>query len=153
MNEYQKNKLVERRSKALEFWKDLVYKDGKLDEESVLKELSDYQWMIHEMSILTEHLSIGKLSYPNYPARTIIGEHDAHCHDNCTDKDDHTEALAQQESLIRTEVERETLEWVWAELGKQLKNNKDMLIAPETAGEQFTKAIQARLASLDKLTQ
>lgn len=55
-----------------QMWKDIVYKDGKLDEEQVLKELYDYSFLIRQASLV--YCEVAGLSKTNYNAETIIQE-------------------------------------------------------------------------------
>ena len=56
----------------IEFWKDLVYTKGKLDEKKVMNELSDYSFMLEEVPKV--YMAVAGLSKPNYYADTIITE-------------------------------------------------------------------------------
>ena len=40
-----------------EFWKDIIYKDGKIDEEQVMKELHDYSFLMEQASLVYEQIS------------------------------------------------------------------------------------------------
>ena len=64
------------KKEAREFWKDLIYKDGKLDEEQVLRELEDYYFAINEVPKVYMHITNGKLSKIMYYADTVIAEAD-----------------------------------------------------------------------------
>jgi hypothetical protein len=55
-----------------EFWKDIIYKDGKINEEQVMKELADFYFVIQEVPKVYCHVTGGMLSYVTYPAQTII---------------------------------------------------------------------------------
>lgn len=57
-----------------EFWKDIIYKDGKLDEEQVLKELSDYYFVLQEVPKVYCEITNGRLSKPHYHAAAVIAE-------------------------------------------------------------------------------
>lgn len=55
-----------------EFWKNIIYKDGKIDEEQVFRELEDYSFLMKQASLVYEEISgLGKT---NYDADVIIGE-------------------------------------------------------------------------------
>ena len=45
-----------------EFWKEIIYKDGKIDEEQVLKELADHYFMLEEIPKVYCHATGGLLS-------------------------------------------------------------------------------------------
>src|SRR3990167_10242451 len=51
-----------------------LYKNGKLDEEAVLNEISDYDFILAEVPKVYCEISKGKLSKPNYEASVLIGE-------------------------------------------------------------------------------
>jgi len=53
---------------------DWIYKDGKLDEEAVLKEISDYDFILGEVPKVYEEITGGQLSKLNYKAEIILGE-------------------------------------------------------------------------------
>lgn len=56
------------------FWKKIVENpDGSINKEQLMKELFDFSNMINNMCELAEYASCGMLSYPTYPASTIIG--------------------------------------------------------------------------------
>ncbi len=54
------------------FWKDLVYTKGKLDEKKVLNELSDYYFMLEEVPKVYCAVTNYSLSKPNYYASEVI---------------------------------------------------------------------------------
>lgn len=76
------------RRECIEFWKDIIYKDGKLDEEQVLKELYDFMVAMQEVPKVYCHITGGKLSKINYPASTIIAVADDLISEQYVDKDD-----------------------------------------------------------------
>ena len=43
--------------KVKEDWGHIIYKDGKLDEEQILKELADYSFLMHQVAIVYEHVA------------------------------------------------------------------------------------------------
>jgi len=51
-----------------------LYKDGKLDEETVLREIYDYDFILKEVGKVYCEISKGKLSKPNYKADILISE-------------------------------------------------------------------------------
>jgi uncharacterized protein (DUF433 family) len=59
-----------------DFWRDIIYKDGKLDEQAVLNELADYRFLLREVPIVYEHVTGGRMSYTTYFAHDVIREHD-----------------------------------------------------------------------------
>jgi len=76
------------RRETVEFWKDIIYKNGKLDEEQVLKELCDYMYVMKEVPKVYCHITGGKLSKIMYPASTIIAVADDLISEECVYKDD-----------------------------------------------------------------
>jgi len=55
------------------FWKDIIYnKDGSLNEEQILKELSDFRYIMKQVPIVYEE--VAGLTKLMYPAKTIIQE-------------------------------------------------------------------------------
>lgn len=59
-----------------EFWKEIIYKDGKIDEEQVLKELADFGFVMTELSKVYCHITGGLLSKPMYYAEGVISKAD-----------------------------------------------------------------------------
>jgi len=57
-----------------EFWKDIIYKNGKLDEKQVMKELADFYFLIKEVPKVYCEITGGLLSKLNYPASVILVE-------------------------------------------------------------------------------
>ena len=57
-----------------QFWKDIIYKDGKIDEEQVMKELEDYSFLMEQAGIVYCEVTGGLLSKVSYNAKTIIAE-------------------------------------------------------------------------------
>lgn len=53
------------------FWKDIIYKDGKLDEKQVLLELADHYFLIHEIPMIYCHATGGLLSKQMYHHTSI----------------------------------------------------------------------------------
>ncbi len=54
-----------------EFWKEIIYQDGKIDEEQVLKELADHYFMLEEIPKVYCHATGGLLSKQMYYATSI----------------------------------------------------------------------------------
>ncbi len=63
--------------KVLDFWKDIIYKDGVLNEEQVLKELNDFYFIMQQVPKVYDHITKGRLSKLMYEAATVISEADA----------------------------------------------------------------------------
>ena len=53
---------------------DWIYKDGKLDEEAVLKEISDYDFILKEVPKVYCEITGGLLSKLMYPANIVLAE-------------------------------------------------------------------------------
>jgi hypothetical protein len=53
---------------------DWLYKDEKLDEEAVLKEISDYDFILQEVPKVYWEITGGTLSKLMYPSRVVLGE-------------------------------------------------------------------------------
>ena len=62
---------IDFKNKSDEFWKDIIYKDGKIDEKQILLELADHYFMLHEIPIVYEHATGGLLSKQMYFAHAI----------------------------------------------------------------------------------
>jgi len=63
-------------NKSKEFWKDIIYKDGKLNEEAVLRELSDYYAVMQEVPKVYCHITGGLMSKIFYEAQVVIDEYE-----------------------------------------------------------------------------
>ena len=90
-----------------DFWKEIIYKDGKLDEEQMFKELSDFRFVMHNVSKVYDHVTGGKLSKIMYTAETVIAEAD----DLLTktveeDVKEATEELLSEQAELRRENEK-----------------------------------------------
>jgi hypothetical protein len=59
------------KKKSDEFWSDIIYKDGKVDEKQVLLELADHYFLLHEIPIIYEHATGGLLSKQMYHHTSI----------------------------------------------------------------------------------
>ena len=58
----------------IKFWKGIIYKNGKLDKEQVMKELADYYFMLNEVPKVYMGVTDGLLSKTNYSANVILME-------------------------------------------------------------------------------
>jgi len=70
------------------FWKNIVYQDGKINEEQVMKELSDYYFVMHEVPKVYCEITGGLLSKIMYPAEIILSEFNDKFWDKETIQDD-----------------------------------------------------------------
>jgi len=57
-----------------EFWKNIVEVNGVLDKDKVMRELSDYHFMLQEVPKVYCEVSGGRISKPNTYAFEVIGE-------------------------------------------------------------------------------
>lgn len=59
------------------FWKDLVENlDGTINKDRLIRELSDYYWLISSVSLVYDHVTGGRISKPNTLPETVIVEAD-----------------------------------------------------------------------------
>jgi hypothetical protein len=59
-----------------EFWKPIVETEGQLDKDKVMRELSDYRFLLQEVPKVYCHVSGGVISYPNTHAFEVNTRHD-----------------------------------------------------------------------------
>ena len=87
-------------------WKAIVYKDGKLDEKQVFKELHDFGIMIHEVPKVYCEVTGGLLSKHLYPAETVIAEFNERNYSKEITKDDVRDMLKNIDTLeeLRSEL-------------------------------------------------
>lgn len=108
---------VDYKKRYEEFWKDLVENpDGTLDKDKVMRELSDYRFLMTQASKVYCHVSGGMISKTNTYAEPIISEHDHHC------SQDVEQARMEERAEIRERVLaalRPSGEWV-TELERRL---------------------------------
>ena len=57
-----------------EQWKEIIYKNGKIDEEQVMKELEDYDFILREVPKVYCEITGGLLSQINYSAKFVLAE-------------------------------------------------------------------------------
>lgn len=69
--------------KHREFWEDIIYKDGKLDEEQVMKELEDYSDMMDRFGTFLCEATGGRMSKLNYTTEAMLSELNSHIEDCC----------------------------------------------------------------------
>ena len=91
---------------ALDWWRDIVYTDGKLDEGQVLDELVDYYHVLREVPKVYCAITDNRMSKPNYAAADVISEYEE-CNYNkrCT-RFDIEQMVARNETLegLRAEL-------------------------------------------------
>ncbi len=59
---------------AKQFWQDIIYKNGKIDEKQLMKELEDYYFIINEVPKVYCEITGGLLSKLKYPAEVVLSE-------------------------------------------------------------------------------
>src|SRR3990167_11306086 len=101
-----KNMKKEKKLKLKKEW-DWLYKNGKLDEEAVLKEIYDYDFILGEVPRVYCEITGGLLSKPNYPAEVIIKEFNEKFWDKEVIIDDIKEIIKSAETLggLKKELE------------------------------------------------
>ena len=92
--------------KIKEDW-DWLYKNGKLDEEAVLKEISDYDFILEEVPKVYEEITGGLLSKLMYPARVVLSEFNERFWDKKIIIDDIKEMMQSSKTLedLKEELE------------------------------------------------
>jgi len=78
-----------------EDWKEIIYKDGKIDEEQVFKELEDFAFLMEQASTVYEHFT--GLAKTNYFAQTIISIIEERTYDKDITQDDIRDIIEQSE--------------------------------------------------------
>lgn len=63
---------------TLDFWLDIVKPDGEWDHDQVWRELHDYRLLLHNVPLVYDHVTGGRVSKPNTVASDVIGESDDH---------------------------------------------------------------------------
>jgi len=59
------------------FWKDLVENlDGTINKDRLIRELSDYYWLLSSVSLVYDHVTGGRISKPNTLPEEVIVEAD-----------------------------------------------------------------------------
>ncbi len=105
----------------LDHWaEDMTRSDGTLDPDKVKRELHDYWFLLENVPVVYEHVTVGMLSKPNYDASTIISVHDERCQESTMGvvRDDVKEILPAGTKLDEMRVEelrqavREALEYL-----------------------------------------
>jgi hypothetical protein len=77
-----------------EFWKDIIYKkDGSLNEKQVLKEMSDFSFMMDNVPKVYCAITNHRLSKCLYPANTVISVFEELFLDKEIAKDDVSEMI------------------------------------------------------------
>lgn len=63
------------------FWKDIIYKDGTLDEEAVLNELMDYSDMMDRFGVFLDEATGSRMSKLNYTTEAMLSCLNEHIED------------------------------------------------------------------------
>lgn len=85
--------------KEEEFWKDIIYKNGKIDEEQVMKELSDFSYVMNEVPKVYEEITGGILSKIMYPAEVVLKEFNEQFWSKDIIKDDVKNIIKEEKTL------------------------------------------------------
>lgn len=86
-------------------WKEIVYKNGKLDEKQVFKELHDFGIMLEEVPKVYCEITGGLLSKPLYNAETVIAEFNEKNYDKKITQDDVKDMLDNCRTLEELQTE------------------------------------------------
>lgn len=70
------NNWEERKAELRESWHWLYKEDGSIDEDAMLREISDYEFVLLEVPKVYCHVTGGRISKPNTHASAVIGEVD-----------------------------------------------------------------------------
>jgi len=82
-----------------EEWKNLVSKNGKMNESLVLDELEDYGVMLREVPKVYCEITGGLLSKPLYNAETVLAEFEDRYYDKEITKDDVEDMIKRSKKL------------------------------------------------------
>lgn len=85
--------------KVKDFWKDLIYTKGKLDEKKVMNELSDFYYIMEQVPKVYCAVTGGRLSKLMYPADTVIGIFEDLYYDKEITQDDVNQMIGDCDSL------------------------------------------------------
>ena len=80
-----------------EFWSDIIYKDGKIDEEQVMKELADFSYILDQLPKVYVHITGGLLSKAMYKAEDVISCADDHSNKVMDEFIDEAKAIQRKE--------------------------------------------------------
>ena len=93
------NERNEMNIESYKFWKEIIYKDGKLDIKQILKELDDYFFILEEVPKVYLTVTNGILSKPNYYASTIISFLEDNYYDKSTTREDVKEMIRDSSNM------------------------------------------------------
>ena len=84
-----------------------LYKNGKLDEKAVLKEICDYDFILKEVPKVYCEITGGSLSKLNYPAEVVLREFNERFWDKKAIVDDIKEMIKSAKTLKELKEELE----------------------------------------------
>ena len=89
------------------FWKDLVENlDGTINKDRLIRELSDYYWLISSVSLVYDHVTGGKISKPNTLPETVIVEADDYMRKLFDEElEYHYKVWEDEEEYLKNEIE------------------------------------------------
>lgn len=82
-----------------EDWKKIIYKNDKIDEEQVMKELEDYSFLLEEVPKIYCEITKGLLSKLNYKAEIVLREFNDKFSDNDITKSDVSDMIRYCQTL------------------------------------------------------
>ena len=82
-----------------EFWKDIVYTNGKLDEKKVMKELADFYFIIDEVPKVYCEITGGLLSKIMYKSEVVLAEFNERFLDKEITKEDVKDIIQSSKTL------------------------------------------------------
>ena len=83
-----------------EDWKKIIYKNGKIDEEQVMKELEDYGFLLEEVPKVYCEITGGLLSKLNYKSEVVLAEFNDHNLDKETTQEDVIMLIRENAELV-----------------------------------------------------
>ena len=79
-------------------WKQIIYKNGKINEEQVMKELADFSFVMKEVPKVYCEITGGFLSKIMYPAEVVLAEFNERFEDKKITKNDIADILKSKKS-------------------------------------------------------
>ena len=93
-----------------DFWKPIIFRDnGVIDEKQVMKELSDYSFLLHQSAIVYCEITGGQMSKPLYKAETVLEQFREHNLDKRITRDDVQQMIKNASDL--EELKEELVEY------------------------------------------
>lgn len=81
---------------TIDFWKDIIYKNGKIDEKQVMKELADFSFVMDQVPEVYCAITNDRMSKCSYYAKDIISTFNDLYWDKSTIQDDVLNILKQK---------------------------------------------------------